>query len=130
MPLLIDSAVYVDLLRSKVDVRARLLQFLPAGELYNCGVVRAEVGRGIVLPRLREEMEAFFDLLPEVPTDAEMWREVSRIGWTLGRRGKWPPVADLAIAACAIRVNATLISPDAHFRDVPGLSLEPKLPER
>ena len=129
MNLLVDSAVYIDLLRAGIDVRQRLLPALQAGELYNCGVVRAEVLRGIKSPRIRAGMEAFFDITPEVPTDAKMWREVSELGWELGRRGKSPPVTDLAIAACALRIRATLVSPDAHFTDVPSLSLRTELPE-
>lgn len=129
MTILLDSAVYINLLRAKVDVRQTLVSALQAGQLYNCGVVRAEVLRGISNLRFKAEMEAFFDIIPEVPTDAKMWRQVSDIGWNLGRKGKWPPVTDLVIAACAMRVRATLISPDAHFVDIPGLLLRQDLPE-
>lgn len=127
-PLLVDSAVYIDRLRAGVDVRQKLLPFLRAGNLYHCGVVRAEVLRGMKSSKTRDGMEAFFDVVPEVPLDARLWRAVSQLGWQLGRRGKWPPVTDLAIAACAIRVGATLVSPDAHFEDVPGLDLVTDLP--
>ena len=43
------------------------------------------------------------------------------MGWALGRKGKWPPVTDLVIAAAAMRVRATLVSTDSHFADIPGL---------
>jgi predicted nucleic acid-binding protein len=56
-----------------------------------------------------------------------LWRKVSELGWKLGRKGKWPPATDITIAACALRIGATLISPDAHFIDVPGLILVPDL---
>ncbi|MDD5199551.1 MAG: hypothetical protein PHC88_07070 [Terrimicrobiaceae bacterium] len=127
--LLVDSAAYIDLLRSGVDVRQRLLPFLRSGCLYNCGVVRAEVLRAMKAPRARDGLEAFFDIIPEVPCDARLWRYVSHLGWELGRRGKWPPVTDLAIAACALRVGALLVSPDAHFEVVPGLTLQAEIPE-
>lgn len=112
-----------------MDVRQLLLPWLRAGDLYNCGIVRVEVMRGMKHPRLKADMEAFFDITPEVPTDARMWRHISAIGWDLGRKGKWPPATDLAIAACAMRIGATLISPDAHFTDIPGLSLRTEMPE-
>jgi predicted nucleic acid-binding protein len=126
--LLVDSAVYIGLLRAGVDVRQRLLPALQAGELYNCGVVRAEVVRGIINPRVKAGMIAFFDITPEVPVDAKMWRDISELGWELGRKGKTPPLTDLVIAACAMRIRATLISPDAHFEDVPTLLLRSDLP--
>ncbi len=122
MTLLVDSAVYIDLMRAGRDPRQVLLPHLRACELYNCGVVRAEVLRGMKHPRLKTEMEAFFDIIPEVPCDPRLWRTVSDIGWKLGRKGKWPPVTDLLIAACALRVGATLVSPDSHFKDIEGLT--------
>lgn len=60
--LLIDSAVYIGLLRSGVDVRQRLLPFLSGGHLYNCGMVRAEVIRGMISPKARDGMLALSTL--------------------------------------------------------------------
>lgn len=119
--ILVDSAWIIDRMREGQDFRQRLVSALRAGQLYNSGVVRAEVLRGIKAPKMRDAVSDFFDIVPEVPCDALLWRNVSELGWVLGRRGKWPPVTDLAIAACALRVGATVISPDAHFRDIPEL---------
>lgn len=125
--LMVDSAWIIDRMRSGEDFRQYLIPALRSGDLYNCGVIRAEVLRGIKSPDMRDEVSDFFDIVPEVPCDARLWRQVSDLGWKLGRRGKWPPVSDLAIAACALRVGATLISPDAHFRDVPDLNFKKDL---
>ena len=122
---LVDSAAYIDLMRAGEDPRQVLAPLLRAGLLYNCGVVRAEVLRGIRVEKHYAQMEQFFDIVPEIPADARLWRSVSHLGWELGRRGKWPPVTDLAIAAATLRIRATLVSPDAHFRDVPGLRVVP-----
>jgi len=127
--LLVDSAIYIDLIRAGVNVRQRLIAHLRAGRLYNCGIVRAEVLRGMKTPGKRDALAAFFDIVPEVPTDARLWHYVAHLGWELGRRGKWPPVTDLAIAACALRIGATLVSPDAHFADIPGLKVLAEIPK-
>lgn len=124
---LIDSAAYIDLMRAGEDPRQVLAPLLRAGRLYNCGIVRAEVLRGIKIEKAYRQMEQFFDIVPEVPADPQLWRDVSQLGYDLGRKGKWPPVTDLAIAAAALRVRATLISPDAHFEDIPGLKLSKSL---
>ena len=128
-PYLIDSAAYIDLMRAGEDPRQVLAPLLRAGRLYNCGIVRAEVLRGIKIEKIYRQMEQFFDIVPEVPSDPRLWRDVSQLGYDLGRKGKWPPVTDLAIAAAALRINATLISPDAHFHDIPDLSLAKVLPK-
>lgn len=126
--ILVDSAVYIDLLRAQIDIRQRLLPFMRAGDLYNCGVVRAEVLRGVKTARIHDGLRDFYDIIPEVPCDAKLWREVSELAWTLQRQGKSPPVTDLAIAVCALRVDARLVSPDAHFQDIPGLTVLTELP--
>lgn len=129
MNLLVDSAAFIDLLRAGIDFRQRLLPYLRAGSLYSCGIVRAEVLRGIKSPSARDAIEAFFDIIPEVPADARLWRFVSHLGWELGRQGKWPPITDLVIGASALRTNARLVSPDAHFRDIPNLTVISEIPD-
>ena len=125
--ILVDSAIYIGLMRSGQDPRQVLAPYLLAGRLYNCGVVRAEVLRGMKEDSRYAQMEQFFDIVPEIPSDPNLWRKVSELGWRLGRKGKWPPVTDITIAACAMRVGATLVSPDQHFINMPGLDLVPDL---
>lgn len=120
-PILVDSAWIIDRMREGIDFRQCLLPDLRNGRLYNSGVIRAEVLRGIKQKKIHAEARDFFDIVPEVPCDARLWRTVSELGWSLGRKGQWPPVTDLAIAACAMRIKADLITPDLHFQDIPGL---------
>ncbi len=81
-PLLVDSAVYIDCLRRGRDIRQELLPHLRAGILYNSGVIRAEVLRSLKAPTVHDGMEAFFDIIPEIPTDADG----SWVGQGNGRR--------------------------------------------
>ncbi len=74
MVILVDSATYIDLMRAGRDPRQVLLPAMMAGELYNCGVVRAEVLRGMRQPSELADMEEFFNIVPEVPTDPKLWR--------------------------------------------------------
>ena len=47
MAFIVDSGIYIEFLRRSDDIRVPLTPFLQAGELFNCGVVRAEALRGI-----------------------------------------------------------------------------------
>ncbi len=50
------------------------------------------------------------------------------LAWTLDRAtGGNRPLTDIVIARCAMQVGAVLISPDKHFRDIPGLSVRQSL---
>lgn len=128
-PVIVDSCIWIDELRRGRDVRQMLLPLLRVGRLYNCGVVRAEVVRGIKSTRARDGLEAFFDIIPEIPSDAKLWRDVSRIAWDLARAGNHPPMTDLVIAVSSLRIGAILVTVDGHFNGIPGLRLSEDLPE-
>lgn len=125
---MVDSAVYIDRLREGHDIRQELMPYLFNGLLYNCGVIRCEVVRGFRDRRLKAEMLAFFDIVPEVPTTARLWQQVAEMAWTLDRTiGGSLPLTDMLIARCAMNVGAELVSPDAHFENIPGLRLRKTL---
>ncbi|MDB6118329.1 MAG: PilT protein domain protein [Verrucomicrobiaceae bacterium] len=127
-PILVDSCIYISYLKRKIDFRQLLVPALRSGRLYNCGVVRAEVLRGIREEKFYTEVEEFFDIIPEVPTDAKIWRQVSRLAWQAARNGLAPPTTDFVIAACAMRARATVITLDKHFNRIPGVSVSRELP--
>lgn len=125
--ILVDSSLYIDWLRRRVEPHRRLEPWLRSGEVCGCGVVRAEVLRGVVDPAQKSRIEEFFELLPEVPCDAELWREAANLAWRLDRQGKVLPLTDIVIAACAFRAGATLISTDPHFGEIPDLRWQERL---
>jgi hypothetical protein len=51
--------------------------------LARCGVIRAEVLRGIKIEKRDALTEQFFEIVPEIPADAKFWCAGSRIGWEL-----------------------------------------------
>jgi predicted nucleic acid-binding protein len=127
-PIMVDSAVYIDRLQRGRDIRQDLMPYLANGMLFNCGIVRGEVIRGFKNTRLKAEMSAFFDIVPEVPTTAKMWKLVAEMAWTLDRTtGGSRPLTDIIVARCAMHVGAVLVSPDKHFRDIPGLKFRESL---
>jgi predicted nucleic acid-binding protein len=119
--MLIDSTFYIDALRCRRDVRFLLRRWLIAGQLWTCGVIRAEVVRGVRSPRIKADLDDLFDVMTEVPTDAGLWRATADLAWKLDRRGSVLPLSDLIIAACALEVGVPVVTLDAHFRLVPGL---------
>ncbi len=128
MALLIDSGFYIKQQRAGVDIWHQLVPLLQSGELYSCGIVRVEVFRGIRNASLKRDLEDFFDILPEIPTDISLWQEATDLAWSLDRKGHVLPLADLVIGCCALRVDATLITTDPHFQKVPHLKIRSHLP--
>lgn len=123
----VDSCVYIRWLRDRVDLFAELGDHLERGELITCGVVRAEVLRGVVSVEARERMEQLFAAMIEISMGPAFWSEVAELAWELDRRGEVLPLTDIAIAVGARGAGATVITTDLHFKKVPGLKVRAKL---
>ncbi|HEY8903713.1 MAG TPA: PIN domain-containing protein [Chthoniobacterales bacterium] len=123
LPVLIDSNVYIDLLRQGLDPALELTGRISQLDLASCGIVRVEVLRGIKVEKVRSRLAAFFDVTQNVPTDNYLWEEAAELAWTLDRRGKVIPSTDILIACCARRIGATVLTADAHFSGIPGLRM-------
>jgi predicted nucleic acid-binding protein len=122
--MLVDSTIYIDLLRRGEDVPFVLRAFLLSEQLFICGVIRAEVLRGIRTIEMRNELSDLFDLMTEVPTDARIWAKVTDLAWKLDRRGVVLPLTDLVIACCAFVVDTAVVTADPHFSQISGLKVK------
>ena len=124
---LVDSTVYIDWMRRGHSPVRMLSPFIQSGEVLTCGIVRVEVMRGVINPRVKEEMKELFDLLPVIEVTERIWSAAAELAWRLDRKGKVLPVADLIIAACTQSVSAEVISLDRHFGEVPGILWKTKI---
>jgi predicted nucleic acid-binding protein len=128
MNYIIDSTVFIAWMRAGQNPIRRLAPWLRSGALVGCGIIRAEVLRGMIAEPARKEMTLLFEHIPDVPLSTDAWNETAELAWRLDRCGRVLPLPDLAIAICAQRAKATLVTRDRHFRDIPSLVLRDDLP--
>ena len=118
---LVDSSMFIHLLRQQKDPAAELSSRAQRMDLATCGMVQLEVLRGVRIPRLREALSRFMSVMLYAATDFRMWDAATDIAWHLDRKGITLPAQDLIIAACAQRLDAAVLTLDNHFYDVPNL---------
>jgi predicted nucleic acid-binding protein len=123
LPVLVDSNVYIDLLRRHLDPAEELTTHISQLDLAVCGMVRVEVLRGIKGVKAKTQMKAFFDVLQNIPTDNRLWEETAELAWTLDRKGIVIPAQDIVIACCARRIGAVVLTMDTHYRQIPGVQV-------
>ncbi len=128
MTYLVDSTAFIDWMRKGRNPIRILGPWIRAGALVGCGMVRAEVLRGMISPPARREMELLFEHIPDVPFSAKLWDEIANLAWELDRAGDVLPLTDIAIAVCARQVHATVITYNKHFRKIPNLRLVSDFP--
>jgi len=120
---LVDSSIYIGLLRRGQDPVGEIARSFDITEIVGCSVVRCEVLRGIVRPKVKVHLASFFDLLVNVAIDHRVWRETEELAWQMDRAGKVLPLTDLLIAVCALRAGAAVLTSHRHFETVPRLRL-------
>lgn len=74
-------------------------------------------------PRLNEAIDAVLKALPILPFDAAAAERAGAVRATLEAKGIALGLADSQIAGQALVTGATLVSSDAAFRRVPGLTV-------
>jgi predicted nucleic acid-binding protein len=113
---MVDSNVYIDLLRTKQDAVNVIYRWADGRNLAVCGMIRMEVLRGVKSLRLLTKLSAFMDVMCNV-----LWAEATDLAWKLDRQGITLPGPDLVIAASALRLGAAVMTSDAHFSRIEGL---------
>lgn len=120
---MVDSNVYIHLLRQDRDPFHELSSWADPLELVTCGMVRLEVERGLIGNRLRARTATFFDMLRFIPTTNIIWSNATEISWALDRKGKVLPAQDILIAAHTLKFGGQILTSDRHFESVPGLNV-------
>lgn len=121
LPILVDSSVYIRLLRQRLDPVAVLFEHYDTVNLVTCGMVKLEILRGMREPRARRRLEDFMSVMQYVPTDDRLWRQATDLAWQMDRLGAPIQATDALIAAAAQSKGASVLTRDSDFRRVPGL---------
>jgi predicted nucleic acid-binding protein len=126
--ILVDSCVYVSLLRERKDPAENLARLFEDDELATCGVVRSEVLRGIRSVSLYTKVSSYFECQIYLPTLTHIWEATERLAWEMDRKGFVIPLTDALIAATALEAEARVFTYDRHFKNIPNLQVLDCLP--
>lgn len=126
LPILVDSNIYIGLMRRGHDPVSVLFEHYDTTNLVTCGLIRLEVLRGVRVQKTWDRISAFMDVMQYVEADGALWGEATAIAARTDRRGTPIPGTDAFIAACAFRKGASVLTEDKDFKridDLPLLSL-------
>lgn len=121
--LLPDSNFYINSARAGIDPFLELHARSEDWEFATCGMVILEVCRGRSSPAILHKFRERFAIMPFIAAGATVWEQATQLAWTLDRRGIVLPAPDLIIAACALQAKAAILTADAHFDQIPGLTV-------
>lgn len=124
---MVDSCWYIAQLRDGIDPLRTLSYLAESRDIAICGVIKAEVGRGIKHLEHFEKFQRAWNAMLYVDSSFERWDETMTLAWSLDRRGIVLPLQDLHIAVCASRIGAVILTYDKHFNDIPGIDATDKV---
>lgn len=104
-----------------MDPFTKLGEFTSARDIAICGIVIAEVSRGIRHREALQKHRRGWRLMRYIPSTQNVWRSTAELAWQLDREGKVLPIQDIHIAACALAINAVVLTYDQHFQEIPGI---------
>jgi predicted nucleic acid-binding protein len=120
---LIDTSAWIEFFRGSAHPVAALVDRLIFDDrVALSGVVRAELLQGARSDAQKATLGrqlAATTLLPDPP---DLWDRVADLGYTLRRKGFDVRIPDLAIAVVAQAHDVPLLSLDAHFEAIAGVS--------
>lgn len=122
-----DSNFFITRARMGLDPFVELRAHAEEWEFATCGMVVIEVCRGRRDPHVCQRFRERFAVMIFIPATTAIWERATQLAWSLDRRGVVLPATDLLIATCALATNATVLTYDAHFRQIPGLRVVDQL---
>lgn len=132
--ILVDSAVWIDLLRNRDTIPARRLrELLALGEAAAAPVIAQEVLQGAASPQAFTTLRSYFTAIPLLGTHRVVDLHVAAAD--LYARARWRAITprsahDCLIAATAIEENVPLLHDDRDFERLaevePTLKLVPR----
>lgn len=117
---LVDTCMWIDAERDAATAR-HLASLIQQDRVAMCGIVYAEVLRGIASPGVRALRAQQLTALQWLQATPQLWRETAELARGLDRKGRSIPLTDAHVAAVCAGHGLALWSTDRHFDAVPGL---------
>jgi predicted nucleic acid-binding protein len=112
---LVDTSVWVRYFNGEEGLEERLKTLILKDKVSTAGVVILEILRGARSAVEYNQLYLDFKALPLLEVDTAVWEEGYQMGFKLRRAGIVVPLADILIAAIAVRHRSPLLHRDRHF---------------
>jgi predicted nucleic acid-binding protein len=109
-----DTCIWIAAERQP-EVTARLTELITRDRLVMCGVVYAEILRGLQETGVRNRRARQLLALQWLATPPEAWQQTADLARSQDRTGRPVPLTDAHVAALCIEHEVTLWTTDRHF---------------
>lgn len=113
---IVDTSAWIEFFRRQGDPKVKLAvrALIDEFEATLCGPVELEFLGG-ALPREKDRLKAWFNVLPYARNDQKLWRKAADTYATLRGKGVTIPWNDALIATITTEQNCRVYAVDKHF---------------
>lgn len=111
--ILLDTNIVIDMINNEEDSHWALLQ---EDSVVLCGIVMAELYRGIKNAKEEKAIELFVNSMDSLPLQNDDWKQIGLFITKLRNSGLIVPVQDAIISYLAIKYSCSVCSNDKHFK--------------
>ena len=120
---IVDTSVLIDFLKGKDPSATAVAELVISKRIYTTGIIMAELLQGARTAKEEAYATELMDAIPALEVTSALWMKTGRLACSLRRKGKTPPLSDIAISVLAMEHNLSVFSLDGHFQKIPGLTL-------
>jgi predicted nucleic acid-binding protein len=126
--LVLDTTILIDSIREKSTAIRKIIELEEAGETLCISEINAlELYRGAYFPKKSDKkiqsVKKLIDAFAILPINNDTYEWFGSLSAELRSRGESINDFDELIAAIAMSNEAAIVSNDAHFKRIPGLSV-------
>lgn len=119
-PVLLDTSAWIAYFASAghETLKSEVRDALGEERIHTCVVVKAELLVGARDRNAFTKLATLLGALPEAPIDVNSWRSAAELGFSLRRKGRSIPLADLLVAEVCRAQSLQLWHLDRHYETI------------
>ena len=119
-PVLLDTSAWIAYFATTghETLKSEVRDALGEERIHTCVVVKAELLVGARDRNAFTKLETLLRALPEAPIDGNSWKRAAELGFSLRRKGRSIPLADLLVAEVCRAQSLHLWHLDRHYETI------------
>lgn len=121
--IIIDTSIWIEYFKNNSDYVSFIEENLNLENIYIMGPIISELLHGVKNEKEYKILSQSIGAIPYLDCTFEDWIKTGNILFYLKKKGKIIPLTDALISVVALRIDASILTLDRHFKEIPGIKL-------
>ena len=121
--IIIDTSIWIEYFKNNSDYVSFIEENLNLENIYIIGPIISELLHGVKNEKEYKILSQSIGAIPYLDCTFEDWIKTGNVLFYLKKKGKIIPLTDALISVVALRIDASILTLDQHFKEIPGIKL-------